>query len=253
MCVCIISFRQVLALVLNDLLTTDSEHWIETSKSVVTWNIIIWKEKIKPQSCKSPLNHKIYSLLSCSWLQVKMYIVEIKEYVMFHITCFSIGLCFQRSFPYFYIVLECVNSNGILLTIKFTYCDLLIDLIISKYLGHLSSLAIRHSLVLAIFINVFSWVIPLFYIIDISMWHRGKDIGHSIQRIGLSFDLPHTGWGSSKTHLIYLGHLENVSNRNNYTCSINITRCGLESCKNLQLWLLPINSLGYLFIGIFYI
>lgn len=154
MCVCIISFRQVLALVLNDLLTTDSEHWIESSKSVVTWNIIIWKEKIKPQSCKSPLSHKIYSLLSCSWLQVKTYIVEIKEYVMFHITCFSIGLCFQRSFPYFYIV-ECVNSNGILLTIKFTYCDLLIDLIISKYLGHLSSLAIRHSLVLAIFINYF--------------------------------------------------------------------------------------------------
>lgn len=64
------------------------------------------------------------------------------------------------------MVLECVSFNGILLIIKFTYCDLLIDLFVSKYLGHLSLLAITHSLVLAIFINVFShlsYTLALYY------------------------------------------------------------------------------------------
>lgn len=44
---------------------------------------------------------------------------------------------------------------------------------------------------------------------------RGKE--HGVQRTGLNFDLPLTGWGSSKSCLIYLGHLKNVSNGNNYT------------------------------------
>ena len=67
------------------------------SKLVI--NIIIWKGKTKPQSCKSPLSHKIYSLLSCSWLQVKMYIVEINEYVMLHITyIFPLACIFKDLF-----------------------------------------------------------------------------------------------------------------------------------------------------------
>ena len=62
-------------------------------------NIITWKGKTKPQSCKSPLSHKIYSLLSCSWLQVKMYIVEINEYVMLHITyVFPLACIFKDLF-----------------------------------------------------------------------------------------------------------------------------------------------------------
>jgi len=56
MCVCIISFRQVFALVLNDLLTTDSEHWIQTSKSIVQFSSVtqLCPTLCDPMKCSSP-------------------------------------------------------------------------------------------------------------------------------------------------------------------------------------------------------
>ena len=72
MCMCIISFRQVFALVLNDLLTTDSEHLIETSKSIVLFSCSVVSDSVIPWTAA----HQASLSINNSWSLLKLMSIE---------------------------------------------------------------------------------------------------------------------------------------------------------------------------------